>query len=150
MLGKLQKHSHRLIAPAFAVPLQLLAHGQNVAILVSVYRHYFGRDSFEQAELIPLPYSRGRCTPFCSLFCLIVWLCSHHSTAFFFKQLDSGIPCLKNFFNDLNCFTFGVNLYLSYLSSFSLTLLFTSFLCFILVTVCLAVARQTCMGLSHL
>ena len=40
----------------------LSLHPQNVACLRLFYRYYFGRYSSELAELVPLPYSRGRPT----------------------------------------------------------------------------------------
>ena len=42
--------------------LEPLAHRQNVASLSLFYRYYFGRCSSELAQLVPLPYSRGRST----------------------------------------------------------------------------------------
>ena len=43
-------------------PTLHLAHQQNVASLSLFYRYYFGRCSSELAQLVPLPYSRGRST----------------------------------------------------------------------------------------
>ena len=37
-------------------------HHRNVASLSLFYRYYFGRSSSELAQLVPLPYSRGRST----------------------------------------------------------------------------------------
>ena len=48
--------------PSLAASLQSLTHCQNVASLSLFYRYYFGRFSSELAELVPLPYSQGRCT----------------------------------------------------------------------------------------
>ena len=42
--------------------LEPLAHRRNVASLSLFYRYYFGRCSSELAQLVPLPYSRGRST----------------------------------------------------------------------------------------
>ena len=42
--------------------LESLAHRRNVASLSLFYRYYFGRCSSELAQLVPLPYSRGRST----------------------------------------------------------------------------------------
>ena len=39
-----------------------LAHHRNVASLSLFYRYYFGRCSSELAQLVPLPFSRGRST----------------------------------------------------------------------------------------
>ena len=52
----------RTVDPSFAASLVLLAHCQNVASVNLFYRHYFGRCSSELAQLVPLPYSRGRST----------------------------------------------------------------------------------------
>ena len=47
-----------------------MAHRQNVASLSLFYRYYFGSCSSELAQLVPLPYSRGRSTR-CSDGCMI-------------------------------------------------------------------------------
>ena len=60
LLDKLQKQICRTVCPSFATSLEPLAHHQNVASLF--YRYYFGRCSSELAQLIPLPFSRGRST----------------------------------------------------------------------------------------
>ena len=52
----------RTVGPSFAAPLELLAHHRNVAALSLFYRYYFGRCSSDLAELVLLPYSRGRST----------------------------------------------------------------------------------------
>ena len=44
------------------LPLEPLAHRRNVASLSLFYRYYFGRCLSELAQLVPLPYSRGRST----------------------------------------------------------------------------------------
>ena len=44
------------------LPLEPLAHRRNVASLSLFYRYYFGRCSSQLAQLVPLPYSRGRST----------------------------------------------------------------------------------------
>ena len=62
LLDKLQKWICRTVGRSLAACLEPLAHCQNVASLSLFYRYYFGRCSSELAELVPLPYSRGRCT----------------------------------------------------------------------------------------
>ena len=62
LLDKLQKHICRTVGPPLAASLELLAHTRNVASLSLFYRYYFGRCSSELAQLVPLPYSRGRST----------------------------------------------------------------------------------------
>ena len=61
-LVKLQKRICRTVGPSLASSLELLAHHRNVASLSLFYRYYFGRCSSELAQLVPLPYSRGRYT----------------------------------------------------------------------------------------
>ena len=48
--------------PSLAASLEPLDDRRNVASLSVFYRYYFGRCLAELAELVPLPYSRGRCT----------------------------------------------------------------------------------------
>ena len=70
LLDKLQKRRYketdiqicRTVGPSLAASLEPLAHHRNVASLSLFYRYYFGRCSSELAELVPLPYSRGRST----------------------------------------------------------------------------------------
>ena len=68
MLDKLQKQIYRTIGPSPAASLEPLAHLRNVVSLSLFYRYYFGRCSFELAELVPLPYSQGRSTQFACIF----------------------------------------------------------------------------------
>ena len=58
------------VRPFLATSLEPLAHRQNVASLSLFYRYYFGSCSSELAQLVPLPYSRGRSTR-CSDGCMI-------------------------------------------------------------------------------
>ena len=62
LLDKLQKRICRTVGPSLAVSLEPLAHHRNVASLSLFYRYYFGRCSSELAQLVPVPYSRGRST----------------------------------------------------------------------------------------
>ena len=62
LLDKLQKQICS-IGSSFATSLELLAHCRNVASLHIFYRYYFGRCISELAQLVPLPYSRGKSTP---------------------------------------------------------------------------------------
>ena len=61
LLDKLQRRICRT-GPPLAASLEPLAHRWNVASWSLFYRYYFGRCSSELAELVPLPYSRGRST----------------------------------------------------------------------------------------
>ena len=62
LLDKLQKRICRIVSPSLAASLEPLAHCRNVASLSLFYRYYFGRCSSELAQLVPLPFSRGRST----------------------------------------------------------------------------------------
>ena len=62
LLDNLQKQICRTVRPSLAASLEPLAHCQNVASLSLFYSYYFGRCSSELAQLIPLPFSRGRST----------------------------------------------------------------------------------------
>ena len=62
LLDKLQKRIYRIVGPSLAASLEPLAHRRNVTSLSLFYRYYFGRCSSEQAQLVPLPFSRGRST----------------------------------------------------------------------------------------
>ena len=53
LLDKLQKWICRMVGPLLVGALEPLA---------LFYRYYFGRFSSELAQLVPLPYSRGRST----------------------------------------------------------------------------------------
>ena len=78
--------------------LEPLAHRRNVASLSLFYRYYFGRCSSELAQLVPLPYSRGRSTRYSDRlhdFSVTIPRCYKDvmSTVSFLAQLDSGILC---------------------------------------------------------
>ena len=60
LLDKLQKRICRTAGPSLAASLEPLARRQNVAGLSLFYWHYFGRCSSKLAQLVQLPYSRGR------------------------------------------------------------------------------------------
>ena len=61
LLDKLQKRTCWTVGPSLIVFLEPLAHRRNIASLSVLYRSLY-RCSSELAELVPLPYSRGRCT----------------------------------------------------------------------------------------
>ena len=52
----------RIVGYSFAASHECLGHHQNAARLSLCYRYYFGRCSFELAQLVPLPFSWGRST----------------------------------------------------------------------------------------
>ena len=62
LLDQLQKWICRIVGSSFAASLEPLAHCRNVASLSLFYKYYFGRCSSELAQLVPLPFSRGRST----------------------------------------------------------------------------------------
>ena len=62
LLEKLQKQICRIVDPSLAASLEPLAHHRNVASLSHYYRYYFGRCSSELAQLVLVPFSRGRST----------------------------------------------------------------------------------------
>ena len=64
LLDRLQKRICRSVDPSLASSFEPLAHRQNVTSLNLFYRYYFGRCSSELAQLVPLPFSEGRCTRF--------------------------------------------------------------------------------------
>ena len=54
MLEKLQKRICKAVGPSLTASLDPLAHRRNVASLSIFYRYYFGRCSYELAQLVPL------------------------------------------------------------------------------------------------
>ena len=62
LLDKLQKQIGRAVCPSLAASLEPLAHCRNVASLSLFDRYLFVRCSSELAQLVPLPFSRGRST----------------------------------------------------------------------------------------
>ena len=62
LFDKLQKRICRPVGPSLATALEPLPHRRNVASLSLFYRCYFGRCSSELAQLVPLPFPRGRST----------------------------------------------------------------------------------------
>ena len=62
LLDKLQKQICRTVGPSLGTSLEPLTHRRNVASVNLFFRYYFCRCSLELAELVPLPFSRGRST----------------------------------------------------------------------------------------
>ena len=62
LLDKLQKRICRTVGHSLASSLEPLAHHWNVATPSLFYRYDFGRCSLELAQLVPLPFFRGRST----------------------------------------------------------------------------------------
>ena len=96
LLDKLQKRICRSVGHSIAASLGPLAHHRNVNSLSLFYRYYFGRCSSELAQLVPLPFSRGRSTRYSDrlhAFSVTIPRCTRMSmsTVSFLAQLDSGI-----------------------------------------------------------
>ena len=62
LLNKLEKRICRTVGPSLSTFLEHVAHRRNVTNLSLFYRYYFNRCLSELAELITIPYSRGRST----------------------------------------------------------------------------------------
>ena len=62
LLDVLQKRMCRPVGPSLAASLEPLVHCPNTVSLSLFYKYYFGRYSSELAQLVPLPFSRGRST----------------------------------------------------------------------------------------
>ena len=99
LLAKLQKQICRTVGPSLPASVEPLAHRRNVASSSLFYKYYFGRSSSELAQLVPLPFSRGRSTRYSDrlLDFLLPFLDVTRmsmSAVSFLTQLDSGIFCL--------------------------------------------------------
>ena len=95
LLDKLQKRICKTVGPSLAASPKPLAHRRNVASLSLFCRYYFGKYSSELAELLPLPFSRGRSDrlhDFLSRFQDVTKMSM--STVSFLAQLGPGILCL--------------------------------------------------------
>ena len=99
LLNKLQKRICRTIDPLLTSSLEPLAHRLNVASLSLFYRYYFGGCSSELAQLVPLPYSRGRSTRYSDRFhdfSVTIPRCykDDYVNSLSLAKLNSGILCL--------------------------------------------------------
>ena len=94
LLDKLQKRICRTVGPSLAASLEPLAHGRNVAGLSLFYRYYFVRFSSELAQLVPLPFSRGRSTRYSDRLPFLDVTRMSMSTVSFLAQLGCGVLCL--------------------------------------------------------
>ena len=61
-IDKLRKRICRIVGPSLADSLEPFAHHRNVASLSLFYWYYSGRSSSGLAQLVLLPFSRGRST----------------------------------------------------------------------------------------
>ena len=152
LLDRLQKRICRNVGPSLAASLEPLAHRRNVASLSLFYRYYFGRCSSELAQLVPLPYSRGRSTRRLHDFSVTIPRCYKD------VYVDSFFPRTARLWNslpiecfpltyDLSGFKFRINRYLFncrfFLNGFPVC--FNFFVLPFLVTPSLVVAVQPCM-----
>ena len=126
LLNNLQKWICRTVGPSLAASLEPLAHRQNVIGLSLFYRYYFGRYSFELAQLVPLLYSRGRSARYSDRlhdFCVTIPRCYKdvYVNSFFFRtaRLWNSLPieCFPLTY-DLNDFKSRINRYLLTVGSF--------------------------------
>ena len=117
LLDKLQKRICRIVGPSLAASLEPLTHRRNMASLSLFYRYYFVRCSSELAQLVPLPFSRGRSTRYSD-------------------RLHNFSVTIPRFYKDVYNCRFFLNRFSVFCNLFC-----ASFL----VTPCLVVAVQPCM-----
>ena len=108
-LELLQEQLCRTVGPSLAASLEPLAHCWNVASLSLFYRYYFGRCSSELAQLVPLPFSRGRSTLYSDGwhdFSVTIPRCYKD------VYVNSFFPCKARLWNSLRieCFSLTYNL----------------------------------------
>ena len=138
LLDKLQKRICRTVGPSLAASLEPLAHCRNVASLSLFYRYSFGRCSSELAQLVPLPYSRGRSTRYSDRlhdFSVTIPRCymDVYVNSFFPRtaRLWNSLPieCFPLTY-DLSDFKSRINRYLLTVGSFQIDFLYVlTFLC---------------------
>ena len=126
LLDKIQKRICRTVGLSLAASLEPLAHHRNVASLSLFYRYYFGRCSTELAQLVPLPFSRGRSTRYSNRlhdFSVTIPKCykNVYITSFFpsTARLRNSLPieCFPLTY-DLSGFTSRINRHLLTVGSF--------------------------------
>ena len=105
LLDKLQKRICKTVNPSLAASFKSSAHLRNVDSLSLFYRCYFGRCSMELAELVLLPYSRGkstRCSDRLHDFTVTIPRCNKD------VYVNSVFPRTANLWNSLaiECFPF--------------------------------------------
>ena len=109
LLGKLQKRICRTVGLSLAASLEPLAYHQNVASFSLFYRYYFGRCSSELAQLVPLPFPRGRSTRYSDRlhdFSVTIPRCYKD------VYVNSFFPCTARLWNSvpIECFLLTYNL----------------------------------------
>ena len=156
LLDKLQKKISKTFGPSLAASFEPLAHCRNVASLSLFCRYYFGRCLSELAQLVPLPYSRGRttrCSDRLHDFSVTIRRCYKdvYVNIFFPRtaRLWNSLPieCFP-LTCDLSAFKSRINRYLLFNSRFFLNrfpVCFNLFVLLFLVTPWLVVAVQPCL-----
>ena len=155
LLDKPQKRICRTVGPLLAASLEPLANRWNVVSLSLFYRYYFGRCSSELAQLVPLPYSRGRSTRYSDRlhdFSVTIPRCYKD------VYVNSFFPCTARLWNSLpmECFplTYDLNGFQSRINRQPINcrfflkrflVCFNLFVLIVLVTSCLVVADRPCM-----
>ena len=149
MLDKIQKRICKTVDPSLAA-----YHRRNVASLSLFYRCYFGRCSSELAQLVPLPFFRGRSTRYSDRlhdFSVTIPRCYKD------VYVKSFFPRTARLWNSLpiECFplTYNLNGFKSRINGHLLTVVFSKqipcmlyfFVLLFLVTPCLVVAVHPCM-----
>ena len=89
--------------------LEPLAHCRNVASLSLFYRYYFGICYSDLTQLVPLPFSQGRCTCYSGrlhAFSVTIPRC------YKYVYINSFFPCTVRLWNSLpiECFPLTYNL----------------------------------------
>ena len=124
LLDNLQKPVCRTAGLSLAASLEPLDHRRNVASfsIGLFYRYHFGRCSSELAQLVPLPYSRGRSTRYSYRlhdFCVTIPRCYRD------VYVNSLFPRTTRLWNSLpiECFplTYDLNGFKSRINKHSLT-----------------------------
>ena len=126
LLDKLQKRIYTTVGPSLAASLEPLAHRRNVASVSLFYRYYFGRCSFELAQMVPFPYSSRRFTHYSDRlheFSVTIARCFKdvYVNSFFPRTARTWISLPIECFTptyDLNSFKFRINSHLLTASSF--------------------------------
>ena len=153
LLDKLQKQIYRIVGLSLAASLEPLAHCRNVASLSLFCMYYFGRCSSELAQLVPLPFSRGRSTHYSDRlydFSVTIPRCYNdvYVNSFFPRTAKLWISlAIENFLliYDLSGFRSKFNRH-SELTGNRFSVSCNLFCALIFVTPCLVVVIQFCIG----
>ena len=146
LFDKLQKGICRIVGLSLAASLEPLAHHPNVASLSLFHRYYFGKCSSELAQLVPLPFSRGRSTCYSDRlhdFSVTIPRCYKD------VYVNSFFPHMAKLWNSLpiQCFplTYDLSGFKSRINRHLLSPVSSNLFCTFVATSCLIVAVQSCM-----